>query len=295
MEKETWWFVTPQNMVLNQDVYQRKRDVMDDYGANDCIEQTYHAYVAYGEERLIKGIKECWNHKKPQRYPIAFDGMKGMSRDHIIYSLMAFIYSGMSKEELNSYVKKVPFFIGDNLGTTMTLGLWLWMKLISGKKIGKLYYAYVWLDTLLNVTYNLILDKKYKTGFIDEDPETFVYGNHNREIAKKYYPTYALKLAANMLYVVDDNRFTRKTKKLLLKITPSRNYVLKILLGEKVSNDITHKPMSCYSWSEMLNPIICNRPIMLLERHFPQYDIEKYCVDKDYLFKLISTQNENRN
>lgn len=290
MEKETWWFVSNQNMMLNQDVFQRNRDNLDDYGVNDCIEQTYHAYVAYKEERFLTGIKNCWLGKKPQRYPIRFPEMKGMSRDHIIYSFMAFIHSGMSKEEINSYVNSVPFFIGDNLGTTMTLKLWLWMKLISGKKIGVLYYPLVYLSALYNVNYNLFIDKKYKTGFIDEDQDTFVTGNHMREIAKKYYPTYALKLSANMLSVVSDNWFTKNAKKLLLKITPSKNYVIKILLGEKVDKNVVHKPMTCYCWSEMLNPIICNRPIMLIEKNFPQYSVEKYSVDKDYLTTLLSCQ-----
>jgi hypothetical protein len=47
--------------------------------------------------------------------------------------------------------KKVPFFIGDNLGTTMTPKLYFWMRLISGKSFGFIYYLIEFFSALKNM------------------------------------------------------------------------------------------------------------------------------------------------
>jgi len=84
-------------MVLNKDVFERGRDNWDDYNVNDCIEETFEAFYAYKDYDLINGIIACFNAEKPQRYPIKVEGMRAMSRDHIIYGFMAFIHSGFTK------------------------------------------------------------------------------------------------------------------------------------------------------------------------------------------------------
>lgn len=147
--KSTWYYVSDENMMINHNFHGDKR--LSEQGVHDSIEQTYHAYITYEYEPFIDAIKNCWkkvDYKnpimkhffgfkyKPQRYPISYENMKSMSRDHVIYSLMAFYHSGMSKDDLWDRVKRLPFMIGDNLGTIMTPELWLWGRLISGKKIG---------------------------------------------------------------------------------------------------------------------------------------------------------------
>jgi hypothetical protein len=53
-----------------------------------------------------------------------------------------------------------------------------------------------------------------------------------------------------MLSVVDDNWFTRMSKRMLLRITPNRNYLIKALLGDvlksyTMADVLNYKPMTC--------------------------------------------------
>lgn len=312
--KETWWYVSDENMMLNHSI--------DGYiglwsqGVHDSIEQTYHAYIAYEYKPFIDGIKNCWKKEeyenpimkkifgfkyKPQRYPIHYESMKGMSRDHVIYSLMAFYYSGMSKEEIFDYGKRLPFMIGDNVGTTMTLKLWLWIRLICGKKIGYFYYPLV-LFTMIGMNiknylieklsgFNYAIGEEHQRNFkplLSEDKPKII-----KKLANLYYPTYAIKLTANMLNIIPENWFVKQSRKLALKYVPTYNYVLKMLLKQKLTNEevsdlMGYKSMSGDRWSDQLNKWYSDRKLFILEVKFPDIGYTKDNeLDKDYAFKLL--------
>lgn len=319
--KNTWWFVSDENMMLFHNIWGNNTAV-ELMGAHDCVEQTYHAYVAYGHEPLIDGIKSCWKIKeyknpimkklygwgyKPQRYPIAYPGIVGMSRDHVIYSLMAFIHSGMSKSELYDRVKRLPFMIGDKLGKTMTPELWLWGRLISGKAIGQLFYPLVLVEMILYYYWNMYIDKKAGFGLYKEDhpskyevwlnkdkPEKYVYWS------KKMFPIYALKLVANMTSVLPNNWFIRQVRKIGLKMTPTYNYVIRILFKgsvteEEVKDIENYNPLFAERWSAMLNRKTNDRTsYRIIELQNWEGIFDENVLDRDYAIKLIENENTNQ-
>lgn len=311
--KETWWYVSEENMMLNHDVW--GREGLWCQGVHDSIEQTYHAYVAYGYEPFIDGIKNCWKkieyknpilkklfgyYYKPQRYPIKYDGMKGMSRDHVIYSFMAFIKSGMSKEEIYEYASHLTWKIGDNIGTIMTPKLWLWMMLISGKKIGYLYYISVMFGMLSANNKNNFIEKISGYGFAinEEEQKNFkpLFSNEKpkiiKTIANMYFPTYAVKLTANMLNVVPENWFVKKSRYYAIKMIPKHNVVLKLLLKQnltetEISELLNYKSMTGDRWSDQLNKWYSDRPLYIIEERYPEKEYTKEnTLDKDYALKL---------
>lgn len=311
--KKTWWYVSPENMMCNRHI--DGYEGLWSQGVHDSIEQTYHAYFAYDDYRFIKGIKDCWKRieyknpimrklfgfkYKPQRYPIAYDAMKGMSRDHVIYSLVAFKYSGMSDKEVWEYVKRIPFFIGDNIGTTMTPKLWLWGRLISGKLIGLLYYPLALFSALrVNLTtrfLNWLFDYRYGEEIHQSKyDETYsdIFTEAEKKFIKFYYPTYAVKLSANMLKVLPDNIFTRITKNLLKPLIPKYNYVLKLLLGVDLSQEEredlrNYRPMTGDRWSDQLNNSYPGGRLHIIEDYFGDPTLVKEnTLDKDYALKLL--------
>ena len=317
--KEYWWYVSDEKMMLNHEVW--GRTTLNTQGVHDSIEQTYQAYVAYGYEPFIDGIKSCWKRKeyknallrliygyyyKPQRYPIEYEGMRGMSRDHVIYSIMAFIHSGMNKVELWEYIKRIPFNIGDNIGTLMTPKLWLWGRLVSGKLIGQLYYPMVAWSAFKNYHTNKMVESVLGFGMGVEEHQTQfkpLFRQEKPKIIKTltglYYPTYANKLTANMLKVVPQNWFTKIAKKYSLKMVPTYNYAQKILLGGKLSEEeiadlSTYEPMTGDRWSDQLNKWYSDRPLYIIKNRYPDKNYtDGNCLDKDYALKLLEKQKND--
>lgn len=306
--KRTWWFVSKENMILTHSLF--GKTTKKGMGAEDCIEQTYHAYCTYSDPKLLEAVKKCWKFDgkkyRPQRYPIYYEGMTSMSRDHVIYSLLTFIKSGMSKEELSNYVLKLPFRIGDGIGKIMNPELWLWCRLIAGKKIGYLYYPVQLLLMWVYFISNKIVGKRAGFDLYDEDhPSVYNVMQNNekperiRKLAKLLYPTYALKLIANMTNVCDDNWFIRKIRKIGLKMTPTYNYVLKQLFKAELTDvekdDLQNFiPINHDRWSVILNPLINDRPSyrILDYKSFKPWKglFDENYLDKDYAIWLINNK-----
>jgi hypothetical protein len=304
--KNTWWFVSDENMILTKNLF-GKTEFPKDYGVQDCIEQTYHGYCVYKDQNLLNGILDCWKFDgkkyRVQRYPVEYPGMVGMSRDHIIYSIATFLESGMKKKEIAQYVTKLPFNLGDSLGKIMNPELWLWLRLMAGKKIGKLYYPLQLF--LMNIYYlqNKIIDKFAKFNLYYEDhPSVYkVIQNQDkpeklRKFAKMLYPTYALKFTATMTNYCDDNWFTRRIRRIGLKMTPTYNYVIKSLFKGKLTNEEKDYAKKCIPiywdrWSAILIPMVNDRPsYRILEyKHSNATEemFEENFLDKDYCVWLI--------
>lgn len=317
--KNTWRYVSDENMILTHGLWQEEHKGLKYCGAEDCIEQTYHAFIAYNNDIFIKGIENCWKKVeykswimkklfkykyKPQRYPITYEGMTEMSRDHVIYSILAFYYSSMSLNKLKDYINHLSFFIGGKLGKTMTLSLWLWLKLISNNKIGLLYYPVQLFEIYINYLWNEFIEKIIGINlYKEQDIEKFTL------IPKKdkpkiitffrdlLYPTFALKLVANQTTILPNNWFIRKIRKYGLKMTPDKNYVIRCLFKEFINSEEFSKiynltPIYGERWSNMLNPYYNDRDarrILDLPAFKNKKDIlfkENY-VDKDYALKLL--------
>jgi hypothetical protein len=300
--KHTWWFVSMNDMMLMKSPW--NESTMIGMGAGDSVQRTYEAYVTYRDPRFVNAIRECWrpakNGYKPQRYPVPYLGMHGMSRDHVIYSILAFneaVKDGlMTKEEMVRYIDGCPFKIGTNLGTLMTLRLWTWMQLMAGRWIGKMYYPLAALTAVKKYYWN-----KFVNSFSGIDYGKEVWQGEFNPVFKPqksklinfyvslYYPTYAVKLASHMISVVPQNRLSEICKKFLLKNCPEDNVLIKaLLLDGNVSDEdmvkaMAYKSMTCDRWSAQLNPLYNDRPIYIVSQRFGDDYVVENNFDKDYL------------
>lgn len=278
---ETHWYVDKNN------VMREKSD--SDHNKHDSIEVCYHAVCAYWKDRDIEktiySIEHCLLSVPPMRYQDPYDGMKPISRDHVIYGLCLFMENGVGVKKLK--ILTPPIIFDKGKGSYMNLQMWLWTKLIIDKKIGQLFYPVALLQAVKNSLWNLMLNKIFRYSNKERDIEVhneFIY-LYNKNKASLYYPVYAIKLVATMLQYVPKNWFSKQIKKQLLKITPKKNFALKIMLGDKsvTEDDVMYfSPIDKPRWSQMINPMRNNTTF----RYLTEKEMAFNCVDKDYLMYL---------
>ncbi len=296
--KNTYWFVDSLNMFSNQSV----TPVWDD-GHYDVIESNMAGYICYRDERLIDGIKSCWRMSptflnwqyKGQRYPEPQWGNIGISRDHTIYSFVAFKIAGWSDEQIWDYAKRMPFNLGIEIGMKLTPPLWFWLRLISGKKIGYIWYPMAWCGKLFSRIQNGLLNF-FTGGFGKEIPQDqYVYDTNKNPkkvwLSKQYYPTFALKLSAFQLYVLPDSWFKRRIKKQGLHLCPSENFLLQIMYGGKVDKSKVDGYKSMYGsrWADELIPVRTKGNIMEIITN--PVHLEANTLDKDLLNFMFNKYN----
>lgn len=241
---DTYWYVSDKNMMLNHSDC--------DGGIYDSIERTWTAYYTYGDERFVEAIKSCWTkvyrtnwlsklifgkyYYQGERYPELTN--TDMSRDHTIYGFCAMKMSRMSNDDLYEIIKHLRFKIGNKPGKRMTPDLWLWLRLISGRKIGYLYYPLELIFMYFSSIGNKIIDNLTGLGVEQTQDEFKTITNANRpkileKLTNLYFPNYAVKLVATQLSIIPDNWFSKKIKKYTLKMV-KKNYVLQLLLDDKI-------------------------------------------------------------
>lgn len=274
---ETHWYVD-ENHVMRE-----KSDA--DHNKHDSAETTYHAFCAYRHPSFASDNHRCLMNVPPLRYPVPYEGMQPISRDHIIYRLCFVMEWGVFIEDLNELIPPIIFDKGK--GSYMNLQMWLWTKLITDKKIGQLFYPVALIQAVKNSLWNRMLNKLF--GYTNREYHLNLHNDlvklNNKTKASLYYPVYAIKLVATMLQYVPKNWFTKQIKKQLLKITPDKNFAIKIMLGDKsVTYDdvINFRPIDKPRWSQMINPMRNNRTF----RYLTEDEMAYNCVDKDYLMYL---------
>ena len=279
--KQTYWYADENLMISTQSVTK----VYDD-GRWDGIEKALHAYICYGDSRFIQGIKNCWksngNKLKGQRYPTELYANIGISRDHTIYSFVAWKLAGYSEEQLYYLAQRMPFNLGKSLGMKMTPSLWLWLRLISGKQIGKLWYLWQVIAKIGALIQNKVVSFLFNFD-LKETPQTEFVKEKQSWIDKLLFPTYALKLAAFQFYVLPDSFMKRAIQKLCQWNTPSENFLLKLMFGGKVElgNIFQYKSMYGDRWSDELNPRRTRGDILEIITN-PEH-LETNTLDKDLL------------
>lgn len=285
-----------------------------DNGKYDSIEKACHAYYAYKDERFLDGIKSCFKKVKrtnkitkflfgdyyyqAERYPVPFDGIGPISRDHVSYAFSAMKLSGMSNKDIFEYTSHIRLKISDM--ATMTPGMWFWFRLISGKKIGYLYYPWSFLEFSFYKGWNKLLDKIW--GFSDEcTQDTYQYitvpGKPKllNDMVQTYFPTYALKITTFQLDVLPENKWTSRLKKICLSMVQKHNYLLQLMLDdpngptkEVVEN---YKPMTGDRWSDILNSWKSDRYLRLITE--PEW-MECNILDVDLLKSVFERKNKNK-
>lgn len=190
--------------------------------------------------------------------------MVGMSRDHLIYIFTALYTHGVPTEELHEYVSHLRPVVSTTIGMHMTLELWLWLKFISKRKIGKLYYPYRLMTSTINMLWTKLLYKlaNWQEELTWEEYLSRCEERKNKSLKDKIFsslilPVYASKLTSTKVKVLPDNWWTRSIKKIELMTTTRYNYVLRMLNGDKTVKleDIEsfHSILN-YRWSDSFEP-----------------------------------------
>jgi len=304
---ETQWFVDQEyKMMLGQNPGWKPNG---ENGKGDAIGRNFIAYYCYGDERFLEGIESCWEkverkgikrllfgkyYYQGYRYPHRFPDEIGLSRDHTLYTVLAYKYAGYSDEFIKEFVTHLRFRISKF--ARFTPELWCWMRAICGSK----FYTWLYLAVSLPVTkvsrwWNDII---YKLVPFEEEShqEDFVKINNNmkpdiiKRWARRLYPIYALHQHAWQLYLLPDSKRKRKIQTEALRICPKHNYVIQMLLGFKdiVNHDdvFEYKSMEGGRWTGILNPWINDRDTQIITN--PER-LTANVQDEDYVQKLYNT------
>ncbi len=275
-------------------------------GERDSIGRTFLFYFCYGDERFIEGIESCWikvernwfwklfgkkYYYQGFRYPTHDD--HDLSRDHTLYSILAFKYSGYSEEALKEFTSHLRFRISKRY--MFTIDSWFWIKAISGSKF------FEWL--FYNLEIPLMKINRFKNRLIykivpfEEEcsQDSFVLIRNDTKpkiivkLASKLFPIYALHILSWQLYLLPDSKRKRKLQKICLDITPKHNYVIKMLLGDKKTftrDDVwNYKAMKRFRWTTILNPWINDRDLRMIE---DEELIKSNNLEVDYVRKLYN-------
>lgn len=304
--KETFWFYDDENHMMIHQNY----DLVFDNGKHDGPEKTCHAHYAYGDSAFINGIIGCKDvierdnrilswifgpyYLQWKRYPKLEWYHEPMSRDHWIYILVHLVYIRVSHYFLNYYTSHTRIQLSKT--NWLTPKVWLWSKLISGKKVGKFFYPVALWSIFLNRYWNKAVRKIGKFGeeWSQKDYLTKPHPQANKvqKLLRKFlYPVYALKLIAFMTDVLPNGWWKRQIQKQSWDMIPRYNYVLQLLLDspkkptlEQISE---YRSMMGDRWSQELNPLV--NPRNLKEITDPKL-LQANRLDYDFLVKLYTNK-----
>ena len=254
IEREPYYFVDKYGMMLVKG--------SKDEGKGDSIGRTFDAYMATKDEKFIDAILDCYDVKvdnkgvltvQAYRHPSKYD--KDMSRDHVIYTLLALKLSGRDKD-LKLLVDLLKWKISDRY--TFTPDMWLWMKSLVHPVRG-LWYAMAIPVSLVSVTWNNIIDNKVGKAFKEVHQKDYDYQRKSCEKyvkwRKKRFPAYALHLKLWQNYVMPKSPAKWLLNKILSIDIGEYNYLNKILAGQKVEKkDVNdYKAMTGGRWTTRLD------------------------------------------
>jgi len=287
-----------------------------DKGKGDAIGRTYEAYYVYRDERFIEAIKKCWV-KVPKnngyyyqgyRYPSYASGEEkepvGLSRDHTLYTILAFMESGMSDKDLKEFVTHIPWKISERY--SQTIDLWLWMRAQSGIWWAKILSSIIDIPILtISVLINKIV---YKLApFKEEMSQDDFYIIQNGDKDKKWhkwskilFPSYAMVQTAFKLNYAKPGLYKSIMSWLLLKITPKHNYLMRLFLNDKniptKEQVYGFKPMMGGRWSGILDPYINDRDLHIMTKEqYPNLDTLLRANNLDVDLVRIVYENKIKN
>ena len=206
----------------------------------DSIGRTVLAWIAYGNNRLLIGLRDCLitnvfkNEWILYRHP---NEAEHASRDHWSYFIIINLMVAKTPEHFASFIKKVPRMRGLNS----------WMKALTGNKRAEWwYYTLAIPGAMLG---NWWLRKCRKWGRISSELHhmdwmynTYKNGKYiieNRTTWQKLWawiiftsmPAYALHNKAWQIYVMPKSPKRDTLRKILLKRVARRNILVRLVLG----------------------------------------------------------------
>jgi hypothetical protein len=284
--KTTHYFVSEEDMMLTQNA---NWDVNGDYGKGDAIGRSCEAYMCYQDLRFIEAIKKCWlkiekedgsYYYRPQRYPTSDYYEKDFSRDHTISTFTALKWAG-EEETIKEIGNNIRFIFRKKnklknkvVNHKFTLGLWFWVKALTGKWWATpLFYLVTYIEVLLYMLLNPIC---YLMGNFGKEMTTEDYiaadlkalkentKRPKRQFATKWqqfwaklhFPAFGIHKLSWQIMVMKKSFFKCLLEKMALTLVPRYNYLLKLNLGSKKVNktDILNcKTTGGTRWTTTLN------------------------------------------
>jgi len=304
-----------------------------DLGKGDAIGRNLSAMEAWGEEEievarktmklqdwLMEGIMDCWVLKKRRtwlgrllkgkyyyqgyRYPTYARGEEeqrdGLSRDHTLNTVLAMLYMQWDKKDIWNFVKKLKFRISPF--ALMTINLWLWLRVVSGRRIARLfYYPIEWITVSFTSWWQRKVEKITGIGPHYEVPQDEFKYMQNKDKPKivdtscgLLYPVYAMKQAAEQFLYVNEKWGTKLRNK-YIKITPTYNYVIQLLLkdpnGPTEKDIMNYKPMRGSRWTGVFNKWWNKRSLKVISEGDPLAEYNQ--LDVDYARSLYEKYKIN--
>jgi hypothetical protein len=206
----------------------------DNESWKDSIGRTVLAWIAYGRPKeLQNAILSCFREGKLYRHP---NHTELASRDHISYYCT-------HRKLLNKFIPPFKFQRGMNL----------WMKSLTGNRTAEFFY-YLWYIPGAYLG-NWWLKRCRKWGNIRQElhhmdwmHNTYTNGEYiqrNHTLWQKLWskiinttiPAYALHNKAWQIYVMPTSKRKEKLKRILLKRAGKSNLMLRLLFGDKVTQE----------------------------------------------------------
>ena len=232
----------------------------DEESWKDSVGRTALGFIAYGDKKFFKAVNKCSN--KMVRHPDHPPG--DISRDHVNYMFIMWQYmwqygldwclSLTARANVYKMRNKLKWKLSED--HNMTIDMWLWIQALCHKHV-TLFYVVCIILHLLNLWWNNVC---WILGWfsLEEDQNTYISVEPSRWkkfISKKMYPMYSLHNFAWQLYVMDSHPLRWVLQKICLLNTGRYNYLVKLLLGGKVTQEQVdnYKEMTNYRWGVYLN------------------------------------------
>lgn len=285
-----------------------------DDGKGDALWRTGLGYIAWGAKELKQGVLGCFRkftmiNKKGYNYQVsrASDRYRedDASRDQTILGLTSLVING--DNEINDIVRNLPFRISRRF--FFTLNTWLWMKSLDDENKWRKFLANLSLLMQLPLTfcqislnkiceyllgYKLIPTQEYSGVIAEKKKEKFNW--FQKILDKLIWKSYATHLLCWRLFtmpVKNNNILLKLNQNILLSYIESDNYLLRMLLGDKVTLEEikSYKPMDNWRWSirpDGSRNIFFNQ----MNEKWKEENLKFNQMDRDILFRIYNINHD---
>lgn len=219
----------------------------------DNLWRTSLAYIAYGHQTLLEGIKKCqqWSDEDHvQFYRSSEQDDNDVSRDQITMFLAALAVRG---QPVKKYINAIKWKISKKY--SLTIDMWLWMQALKGGKLRKMQFFMVQIPIIRAASLW-----------------------NQTKLSKEKFPAYALHLLAWQIYSLkSSSRLKWKLASMVVRMADDDNLLIRLLLGYKISKEESEQiyPQNDFVWQRYKNDTSAVlRPLTDEEAEFNTLDID---------------------
>jgi hypothetical protein len=246
----TYWYVDPEGMVCVNG---------DENSWKDSIGNNFDLYVGTKDHRLVADAKRCFDFdtcEEFQRHPVKTTGE--LSRDHLSYGLVLFLYAGRS-DWFFEVADKLKWQFNHKHSMR---GMYLWVKSFYNRWWRTLFYTAKIPEMLVIRLVNYSVRKWAKIGpeVSQEEWDLDTTRNRTERQIKAFeytFPAYALHNFIWQLEMMPDTFFKKILQRITLPLVGVHNYPLQHMLGQEVDLYLvdTYECMSGSRWTTTLDPL----------------------------------------